>query len=140
MLIDLDRFKAVNDTFGHAAGDDVLVEVGTRLRRVARAGDIIARLHGDEFALSIGTIDRAEIARFVQRVQGALREPMSIRGGTISIDSSIGTSPISAEGSSEAALHDADLAMYRAKRSGRGVHAFFEDDMPAPVLRESSRF
>lgn len=129
MMVDLDRFKFVNDTFGHAAGDAVLVEVSRRLRSVFRAGDAIARLHGDEFAILVEVDDRAEIGGFAERVLERLRAPIAISGRSIAIDASIGIARLDADRTPEASLHDADTAMYRAKKLGRGRYVFFDDPM-----------
>lgn len=133
MLIDLDRFKFVNDTFGHASGDDVLVEVARRLRAASRARDIVARLHGDEFALLVTLDDRREIPSYAQRLQDALRAPVRIAGQYVGIDSSIGICTIVGVGLPETLMHDADTAMYSAKRSGRGRAVIFDE-----ALREAS--
>ena len=133
MLIDLDRFKFVNDTFGHASGDDVLIEVAGRLRGASRARDIVARLHGDEFALLVTLDDRRELATYAQRLQEALRLPVRIGGQSVGIDSSIGICTIVGAGVPETLMHDADTAMYRAKRSGRGRYVIFDE-----ALREAS--
>jgi diguanylate cyclase (GGDEF)-like protein len=129
ILIDLDRFKLVNDTQGHAAGDDVLRSIAKRLRDVVRADDVIARLHGDEFALFVSATSEADITHCVERAQRALRAPILIDGAPVSVDSSIGICIAPPDARADHILQNADTAMYSAKRSGRGRFVFFDGSM-----------
>lgn len=129
VLIDLDGFKGVNDTYGHAAGDAVLTTIGQRLRASFEPGGIIARLGGDEFAVLLpGYSAQGELPSpsSLERARQALCQPLSWRANTISVGASIGVSCFPADGARPSELlHAADIAMYEAKRSpGRGVCLF----------------
>ena len=135
LLLDLDRFKAVNDLHGHPAGDRLLQEVATRLRGVVREGDQIARLGGDEFALVVpcGHHPTEQAARLARRIVAALSQPFRLDGVTVQTGTSIGIA-IAEPGSDDEAtalMQRADLALYRAKREGRGGFNFFEAGMDA---------
>jgi diguanylate cyclase (GGDEF)-like protein/PAS domain S-box-containing protein len=128
LFLDLDRFKAVNDTLGHAAGDRLLVEVGKRLTSASRPGDTVARLGGDEFVVVCGELgsehDAAVVAR---RLAAALGAPFDDRNRVVSITASTGIATSSTPGCGPRELvGDADAAMYRAKRNGRARYEFFE--------------
>jgi diguanylate cyclase (GGDEF)-like protein len=129
MLIDLDRFKLVNDSLGHAAGDDVLVTVARRLLDVVRPSDVLARLHGDEFALFISTSGESELAAIAERAQHTLRVPIVIQGQPVIVDSSIGICLAQPDVPADELLRNADTAMYNAKRMGRGRYVFFSGSM-----------
>jgi len=121
VLIDLDNFKVVNDSLGHGVGDQLLVEVGRRLRHSARGGDTVARLGGDEFAILLETGGAAatDIAR---RALAALSEPFRLDGRQVASAASIGICLLDGAGvaSAEEMLQRADIAMYSAKRAGKG--------------------
>jgi diguanylate cyclase len=120
VLIDLNHFKEVNDTLGHASGDRVLVEVASRLRREARSDDLVARLGGDEFAVLITGLPAPAIA--AHRAEGllaALHEPMSLDGMRISVEACGGIAVAPGSGGMAELLRRADVAMYQAKRSGQ---------------------
>ena len=119
LVLDLDGFKAVNDQFGHAFGDAVLVESAERLRRSLRPGDVVARLGGDEFAaLLVGvTPDGVELA--TSRIVAALREPMTVESSSVAVSASVGAVLLAPLDDVEHALHCADLAMYEAKALGK---------------------
>ena len=122
VLIDLDRFKAINDRFGHAAGDEVLLEVTHRLLTTIRPTDLAARLGGDEFAVLLPDTGADEAATIVQRLRTRVAEPMQIQGAELTMTASFGTAAIDATaGGSDALLHAADLAMYTDKRRGSGT-------------------
>lgn len=126
LLLDLDRFKQVNDSFGHQAGDELLRQAADRLRAVTRAGDLLARLGGDEFVL-VGAIDDAALTALAQRIRQTVRHPFDIAGIPIEIDVSIGIATAAGEAATaDALLRHADIAMYTAKRSGGG-HAFYRE-------------
>lgn len=118
-FVDLDRFKNVNDTYGHRVGDELLVGIAKRLTGLLRPGDTMARLSGDEFVILCEDLDNpAEAARIVQRVEQALGTPFALEGVEIAVTVSIGVVVGSADDSAEQILDDADVAMYRAKRKG----------------------
>jgi diguanylate cyclase (GGDEF)-like protein len=129
LCIDLDRFKSVNDTLGHPAGDALLRVVGQRLRGCTRASDLVVRLGGDEFAI-IQQGQPEAATSLAQRVIATLAEPFEIDGHRISIGGSVGIA-VTGEAlcTADALLKSADLALYRAKAEGRGVWRFFEADM-----------
>ena len=137
LFIDLDRFKMVNDTLGHRAGDQLLVEVATRLRECLRESDSAARFGGDEFAVLLEKVDSDDRAvEVADRILSVLRTPITINGRSVFVDASIGVvSGRGAAGDLEAAaeimMHDADVAMYQAKQTGAGRHALFDIGMRA---------
>ncbi|WP_157574154.1 diguanylate cyclase domain-containing protein [Nocardia jejuensis] len=121
LFIDLDGFKAINDTLGHAIGDTVLQIVAQRLQRGLRADDIVGRIGGDEFLVLLsGRTLGEDLEALVARLRQTMAEPIIARGHRIQVDASIGITPLHrGDGRSpEAVLHDADLAMYRAKPTG----------------------
>ncbi len=131
LFCDLDQFKNVNDSLGHAAGDELLVAVGRRLVGCVGAEDTVARFGGDEFAVLVGNTARTDPRALAGRVLRALEEPFAVRGMEVFLNGSIGI----AAGSSrtEDLLRDADLAMYEAKRRGSGYEAF-QPEMHAAVI------
>jgi diguanylate cyclase (GGDEF)-like protein len=129
IYLDLDGFKLVNDTLGHAAGDQVLIEVGRRLERLLRAGDTLARLSGDEFALLCEEVGEEDVRTIADRVIDAISTPIDVQGRTITQAASIGIALYSSDGTPaepDEMLGDADLAMYRAKAAGKSRYAMFE--------------
>jgi diguanylate cyclase (GGDEF)-like protein len=137
MHADLDFFKTVNDTLGHAAGDHVLLRVAEIMIGETRAGDVVCRVGGDEFVLLIrGTHDREIIGRIADRIIRRLEEPIPFEDEMCRISASIGcaTANAHASPSADALLGDADAALYAAKRAGRGRHLFYDMQM-----RENSR-
>jgi diguanylate cyclase (GGDEF)-like protein/PAS domain S-box-containing protein len=127
LYIDLDRFKRVNDSLGHAIGDALLKEVGERLRRAVRAQDVVARLGGDEFTVTFEELARPEEAeRLAEKIESAISRPMVLSGREVRGGASIGIAlyPDDAD-SAEALTNAADAAMYRAKALGRNGHAFY---------------
>ncbi|WP_282889815.1 putative bifunctional diguanylate cyclase/phosphodiesterase [Xanthobacter autotrophicus] len=131
--VDLDDFKAVNDTLGHEAGDLLLVEFARRIRGRLAPGDIAARLGGDEFGiLRLGTASNGEALTFAQGVIEALEEPFVIGHHRVTGGCSIGIALSPAHGiRAEQLQHNADLALYRAKSDGRGVARVFLEEMEA---------
>ena len=115
MVLDLDGFKAVNDSFGHAVGDIVLTEVARRLRKVARASDTVARLGGDEFALVVLDTDAAQVLNVADRILAALRTPIDAGEHSCLVGTSIGICFAVPGQSTGALLRNADIAMYSAK-------------------------
>ena len=134
-LIDLDRFKPVNDSHGHPAGDLVLIAVSDRLRKVAGKSDTVARIGGDEFAIILEperSVDRAiEKARLLAKhIIAAICVPISLGDNLVEIGCSIGIAICPTDGmNAEHLLRAADIAMYRAKHAGRGTACFFEQSM-----------
>ncbi|MFC0409850.1 putative bifunctional diguanylate cyclase/phosphodiesterase [Roseomonas elaeocarpi] len=143
---DLDRFKEVNDLFGHAGGDQLLVEFSRRLRAALRAEDVIARFGGDEFvAMITAQLTDAELGAIATRILADLAAPVSIAGQSVPILASIGIARAPADGSDPLALlHRADVALYRAKTSGRRQFRFYDasleaDDAAEEAFREAAR-
>ena len=137
LFLDLDRFKVVNDSVGHAAGDEMLVEVASRLVSAVRPDDVVSRLGGDEFAVLIDGIDGIEAAQaLAQRILVALGDPVFIAGRELFPAASVGIAMWHPRyRSGEELLRDADAAMYRAKALGRGRSAVFDADMRQQALR-----
>ncbi|MEZ5380066.1 MAG: EAL domain-containing protein [Acidimicrobiales bacterium] len=127
MFVDLDKFKEVNDTHGHEAGDLLLIEVAERLRRVSRSSDTVARLGGDEFVVICEGLENEEDAeRCAQRFYEALSVPMVIGNVDVPVQASIGLAITSGVTSPEQVLREADQAMYQAKTTGRNRLVKFE--------------
>lgn len=118
LYLDIDGFKAINDTLGHAAGDALLIEFSRRLSKTLRSGEIAARLGGDEFVVLIEECD--DVDGLSDRLMAALREPYWVKGREMPVTVSVGVARFPAHGeNADALLHAADSAMYRSKRSGR---------------------
>ena len=130
LFLDLDRFKPVNDTMGHAVGDRLLQEVAQRLRVSVRAGDLVARLGGDEFAVALDAIEMAHLPVVADRIIAAVNRPFSFDGRTLTVGVSIGIA-ISSETANtpDTLLRDADLALYQAKNDGRNRYQIYEPSM-----------
>jgi diguanylate cyclase (GGDEF)-like protein len=140
LFIDLDDFKAINDTFGHDCGDHLLRETAQRLQLSLRAGDSVARLGGDEFGILLEDVENAvAISDVVDRLLEVVRAPMSLEGREMTTECSIGVR-VAAGGeaapSAEDLLRDADVAMYEAKRGGGNAHRYFEPSMQASVANQ----
>ena len=132
LLLDLDRFKEINDTLGHAAGDRLLRMVADRLRNLVGEQDLVARLGGDEFAILHSVQHAGDAAAVSQRIIDALVAPYYLEGHQANIGASIGISIAPTDGlDPEVLLKCADLALYRAKAQGRGGFAFFDSEMTA---------
>ena len=135
MFIDLDDFKTVNDSLGHAAGDTVLQEVGQRLLTAVRPADTVARLGGDEFAILLdGIEDSAEAADVAGRILHALELPIDIEGRQVYPRASVGICVGGGERDAEELLRNADVAMYMAKRDSKGGYRVFEPAMHERVV------
>ena len=137
LYMDLDRFKMVNDSMGHALGDQLLVEVGRRLQTSLRDTDTVSRLGGDEFAVLMDDIRHAnDVTRAVERVREQFLLPMNLDGREVFTTASIGVA-LSSAGyhSAEDLLRDADTAMYRAKGAGEGRHEVFDKSMHEQAVR-----
>jgi diguanylate cyclase (GGDEF)-like protein len=135
MFVDLDRFKPVNDVFGHSVGDDVLVAVAQRLLRCVRREDTVARIGGDEFVVVLADLARASDAALVgEKILEALSVPIPIDGHELPISCSIGISVYPEDGKDLATLTtNADMAMYHAKKAGGSIR-FYLPQMRAPAL------
>jgi diguanylate cyclase (GGDEF)-like protein/PAS domain S-box-containing protein len=128
LLVDLDRFKEINDTFGHHYGDRVLQRIGPRFQGVVGSGDMVARLGGDEFGVILPGADRARAAAVAEGILAAIGEPMLVGGHRLDVGASIGVALCPDHGSSRISLiQRADVAMYAAKRAQAG-HAFYASD------------
>ena len=135
LFIDLDAFKAVNDTLGHAAGDRLLTVVAERLSAVVRGGDVLARLAGDEFVVLAADVrGPAGLAELSERVASAFAEPVRLNGTIVAVRASIGGALFSAGQDREDVLHRADLAMYQAKRGPRRPGRGAGTPVPADVV------
>jgi diguanylate cyclase (GGDEF)-like protein/PAS domain S-box-containing protein len=121
LMLDLDRFKEINDTLGHAAGDEVLREVARRLSTVTREGDSIARLGGDEFSILLPNASKADAATVVSRVSSCLKEPIVVNDLSLIVDASIGLAAFPGDGGdADLLIQHADVAMYIAKAANGG--------------------
>jgi diguanylate cyclase (GGDEF)-like protein len=131
LFIDLDGFKQVNDTLGHAGGDDLLKEVARRLQASVRATDTVARISGDEFAVILGDMPRPDDAALVaQKILERVAAPVMVQRQEVFVTASIGIAVFPADGdNAETLLGAADAAMYRAKQSGRNGYQFFTADI-----------
>ena len=137
LLIDLDRFKEVNDTLGHDHGDRLLEEVAQRLRETLRRGDTLARLGGDEFAVLVRDVpNRGVVAEVAGRLQDALARPFVLNGFTAVLDASVGIAYCPDHGKDVNVLvQRADVAMYDAKRSRTGIETYAEERDPYSAER-----
>lgn len=130
MFLDLDHFKDVNDTLGHSAGDELLVQVTQRLRSSLRPSDVLSRQGGDEFVVMLPACDAHEATRIAERITEAMSGPLQIAGNKVAISVSAGISiyPDNA-GDLDSLLKYADAAMYSAKQAGRSTYRLFSDQM-----------
>ena len=139
LMLDLDRFKAVNDTLGHQAGDALIREFGERLRALTREGDTIARLGGDEFAILIEQAELADIHRLAKRILADIRRPFELSGSQVYVGVSIGIAVSPDAGVERLELvRRADIALYRAKDSGRDAYRLFSAEMDDGVKLRST--
>ena len=141
LFLDLDRFKVVNDSLGHLAGDRLLLEVGLRLQRTVRSEDTVARFGGDEFAVLMeGAPDITSVARLGGRLQEALSGSISVLGHEVFTSASIGIAlSASRYRKADELLRDADIAMYRAKELGRAQQAVFDEELHALATQQLRR-
>lgn len=137
LFLDIDDFKGVNDSLGHAAGDDVMRTMGRRLRAVVRLPDAVARLGGDEFAILLDNCESPAVAMaFAERIRQSLSAPIEIQGLSLSVTVSIGVA-IAAAGtaSGDSLIREADLAAYHAKGAGKDRIELFDSDLDRELLR-----
>jgi diguanylate cyclase (GGDEF)-like protein/PAS domain S-box-containing protein len=134
LFLDLDRFKFINDTYGHDVGDELLREVAQRLLVLVRQSDTVARLGGDEFVIKLNNpANKDEIAHIARRIVAVINEPMELRGNTVQVGTSIGIAIYPADGRTPVELlKHADSAMYAAKDAGKSTFRFFEPSMTVP--------
>lgn len=136
LFVDLDRFKLVNDSTGHAAGDELLVQVATRLSAVTRPGDTLSRFGGDEFVVVCESLASPEDAvQVAMRVLDGMQAPFEVSGQEMFVTASIGIAIAEPGDDAGDLLRDADAAMYRAKDQGRSGWVMFDDGMRADVQR-----
>ncbi|GAA0501710.1 hypothetical protein Ade02nite_93560 [Paractinoplanes deccanensis] len=137
LLIDLDDFKTINDTMGHAAGDALLVVVADRLRRAVRRDDVVARLGGDEFAVLLPGAGADIGGAIAEEIQRLLSEPVEIAAHTVNTRASVGVAAATAGDEPSALLSKADIAMYEAKARGKGTWVRYTDEMGARISAEA---
>ncbi|MBL0711394.1 MAG: EAL domain-containing protein [Colwellia sp.] len=135
LFIDLDRFKLINDTLGHHAGDLFLIEIADRLRACVRDNDVLARLGGDEFVILLDSLKLDDAEEVAERIINAIEKPYTIESNTLYSNASIGIAICSREyKSANEILRDADAAMYQAKSLGRGRYVFFDESMHEKLI------
>jgi diguanylate cyclase (GGDEF)-like protein len=137
LLIDLDDFKTVNDTLGHAVGDGLLVAVAERLRHCVRPGDTVARLGGDEFAVLLERARSDAVVEVAERILASLRRPVLAHGHKLLIQASIGVAAAPSGEDAGELLRNADVAMYAAKERGKGGYACYAASMDAGILKQA---
>jgi diguanylate cyclase (GGDEF)-like protein len=137
LFLDLDHFKTINDSLGHLAGDQLLVQIAQRLSECLRTIDTVARLGGDEFAIIVADLEDDDVASLVaERIQDALRAPFDIGGHRVFTSASVGITLSSDRYQrAEDFLREADTAMYRAKSLGRARHQFFDGHMHEQAMQ-----
>ena len=140
MFVDLDHFKSINDTLGHTAGDELLLEMARRLRACVREEDTVARLGGDEFTIILYELRHPEDAATVaEKIIAAVQKPMQIGEMSIEVSTSIGIALYPVDGADpESLLRNADSAMYRAKEAGRNTYQLCTDEMKGRALQRLS--
>jgi diguanylate cyclase (GGDEF)-like protein/PAS domain S-box-containing protein len=137
VFVDLDNFKRINDSLGHAVGDGVLVEVARRLAGVLRTGDTVARLGGDEFLVVLPSLARVgDVEQVIEKMFGSLREPIEVDGHRLHMSASAGIAMHPDDGvTADDLLRSADAAMYEAKREGKRNWRFFSPALQAEAAR-----
>lgn len=139
LFIDLDNFKYANDTYGHAFGDQLLVEASTRMASCLRAGDTLARQGGDEFLILLGNLGEPQDAlRVAERILGSISKPFQLQGQEVLLSASIGIAyaPQDSQNASEL-VQFADTAMYQAKQQGKNCYRFFAREMNTQLLERN---
>lgn len=139
LFLDLDDFKTVNDTFGHPAGDQLLVAVAQRLQSCCRPHDTVARLGGDEFAILLEHLSGPEDAtNVVERIIGTLKQPFTLSGRQVSSHASVGIAFVRPGHEPDSLMHQADLAMYSAKRRCKGSYQLFGNGIQDRAIRTAT--
>jgi diguanylate cyclase (GGDEF)-like protein len=140
MMVDLDRFKPINDTLGHPVGDQVLQRIARRLRIAARDNDMVARIGGDEFAvIAFDATDRDTVTAIAERITELLARPMVIHGNVIELSGSVGMAIAPEHGTTpELLIQHADIALYSAKNNGRDTYRVFEPMLMETIKRRRS--
>jgi diguanylate cyclase (GGDEF)-like protein len=134
MFVDLDDFKPINDSFGHAAGDRVLHKCAQRLVKSTRGGDTVARLGGDEFAVLLENLTgKEQVIEVAARIVESLQEPLDLPDGDMRVSASIGVAFSTPDDGVEELMRNADLAMYAAKSAGKGRFLVYEPSMQSPA-------
>jgi diguanylate cyclase (GGDEF)-like protein len=135
LFLDIDDFKTINDTLGHAAGDEALIAVADRIKSALRSDDLAARLGGDEFGILLADIpDTQRAIDVADRLLKALEQPLPVAGRTVAVGVSIGIAIDNAgTRTMDDLLGDADIAMYRAKALGKGQYHVFQETDPAAI-------
>ncbi len=129
IIIDLDRFKLVNDSMGHAAGDEVLRIVGQRIRGQVRQSDLVARLGGDEFAVVVADMDTAGLVRLAERIRSSVEQPCIVEGRSVPQTISIGIAGADPLSSDAELMVRADRALYASKANGRNQSMVFDETL-----------
>jgi diguanylate cyclase (GGDEF)-like protein len=132
LFLDIDRFKGVNDRFGHAAGDELLIAVARRLEECVRPGDTVARFGGDEFAVLVEEVGDDQATAVASRILAALEAPFSIQEKNVFVSASVGIA--TGRRGADELMRNADLAMYKAKSAGKGRFERFEPNLHAAVV------
>ena len=140
LMVDLDRFKPINDTLGHPVGDEVLRRVSKRLRYAVRNGDMVARIGGDEFAvISYGVDDEGRAGVIAERIVELLSRPMIIQGNVVELSASVGVAVAPDHGTDPDLLtQHVDVALYSAKHNGKQTHRFFDPSLMESIQRKRS--
>ena len=139
LFVDLDHFKAVNDTLGHAAGDELLRVVSTRMEQTVRGGDTVCRLGGDEFVILVEPAeDHRQLVDLGRRVIEAVSAPVEIGDRTARVGASIGVALSGPDTTPERLVQDADAAAYRAKAGGRGIVEVFDEELRAELAEQAA--
>jgi diguanylate cyclase (GGDEF)-like protein/PAS domain S-box-containing protein len=135
LFLDVDDFKVINDTLGHACGDDLLRHTADRISRGIRPGDTVARFGGDEFVIVCDDVSEVEIAQIAERVLGAVSQPCLIGEQEVTVTASLGIALADADATPESLLRDSDAAMFFAKERGRGRIERFDQALRSKVER-----
>jgi diguanylate cyclase (GGDEF)-like protein/PAS domain S-box-containing protein len=137
LFLDLDRFKYINDTFGHNIGDEVLLGISTRISPNIRAEDIFARIGGDEFIIVLSDIDDTYLSNIINKITTMMKKPWQIHNLKLDVSASIGISLFPKDGCTiEELIKKADIAMYKAKEKGRDTFSFFTDEINDKIHKE----
>ena len=138
IMLDLDRFKEVNDEHDHAVGDQLLKVAAHRLETAVRGGDLVCRLGGDEFVIVMRIDSPSEALRVAHRIVDEFREPINVAGFELRTTASVGVAVSTAEVTPNALIHEADIAMYRAKEDGRDRVSVFNEDLRVETAARST--